>query len=135
MKAKVILDKRNDVDKLWDDKYNKMVRTANLSPRQSMVVAKYLREIIGLRFHEIEAAVEMSYLLALIEGEKFGTDVKHGAKRLVRVQQKAVDVRNEAYGHKCIDANGCIDYDGTGMERMVLRLRKYGIDYDANLTD
>lgn len=135
MKAKVTLDKRNEVDRLWDAKYNKMVRTANLSPRQSAVVSKYLREIIGLRLHEIEAAVEMSYLLALIECEKFGTNVKRGAKRLIRVQQKAVDVRNRAYGHKCIDANGCIDYDGTGIERMKLMLEGYGIEYDTNLED
>ena len=135
MKAKVNLDKRNEVDKMWDDLYNKMVRTANLSPRQSIIVSKYLREIIGLRFHEIEAAVEMSYLLALIEGEKFGTDVKRGAKRLIRVQQNAVDIRNDAYEHKCIDANGCFDYDGSGIERMKLKLEKHKIQYDTKLAD
>lgn len=135
MKAKVILDKRNEVDKLWDDMYNKMVRTANLSPRQSMVVAKYLREIIGLRFHEVEAAVEMSYMLALIEGEKFGTDVNRGARRLIRVQQNAVDVRNEAYGRKCLDANGCFAYDGCGVEHLQLKLRKYGVEYETKLDE
>ena len=133
MKAKINIDKRNEVDKMWDDMYNKMVRTANLTPKQSMVVSKYLREIIGLRIHEIEAAVEMSYMLALVEREKFGTDVKHGAKRLVRVQEHAVEVRNEAYGHKCVDANKCFVYDGCGIEHLQTRLKRHGIEYETKL--
>ena len=133
MKAKVNLDKRNEVDKMWDDMYNKMVRTANLSPKQSMIVSKYLREIIGLRIHEVEAAVEMSYLVALIEGEKYGTDVKRGATRLIRVQAKAVEVRNKAYGYECIDANGCIVYDGCGLEHLQLRLKNHGVEYQTKL--
>ena len=133
MKAKVKLDNRNNVDKMWDDMYNKMVRTAHLSPRQSMIVSQYLREIIGLRIHEIEAAVEMSYMLALIEGERFGTDVKRGASRLIRVQNNAVDIRNKAYGYECIDANGCIVYDGCGLERLQLRLKNHGVEYQTKL--
>ncbi len=133
MKAKVNLDKRNVVDKIWDDMYNKMVRTANLSPKQSMIVSKYLREIIGLRIHEIEAAVEMSYMLALIEGERFGTDVKRGASRLIRVQNNAVDIRNKAYGYECLDANGCIVYDGCGLGHLQTSLAHRGVEYQTKL--
>ena len=135
MKAKVNLDNRIDVDKMWDNMYNKMVRSANLSARQSMIVSKYLRDIIGLRMHEIEAAMEMSYLLALIEGEKFGTDGNRGATRLIRVQQNAVDIRNKAYGYECIDANGRLTYDGCGLQHMKKWLERYGIEYDANLDE
>ena len=133
MKAKVNLDKRNEVDKMYDDMYNKMVRSANLSAKQSVIVSRYLREIIGLRIHEIEAAVEMAYMIALIECEKFGTDVKRGAKRLVRVQKNAVDIRNKAYGYECIDANGSIVYDGCGIEHLQTMLARYGVEYQTKL--
>ena len=135
MKAKVNLDNRTKVDKKWDDMYNKMVRSANLSPRQSMIVSHYLREIIGLRIHEVEAACDMAYLIALIEGEKFGTDVNRGAKRLIRVQQNAVDARNKAYGNECIDANGRIAYDGCGLAHLKIRLARYGVEYETKLDE
>jgi hypothetical protein len=47
MKANVKLDNRDEAEKLYDTMYNKMVRSANLSPRQSMIVSKYLRDIIA----------------------------------------------------------------------------------------
>jgi hypothetical protein len=75
----------------------------------------------------------MAYLIALIEGEKFGTDVNRGAKRLIRVQQNAVDARNKAYGNECIDANGRITYDGCGLEHLKVRLARYGVEYETNL--
>ena len=134
MKAKVNIDRRSDAVKIWDAMYNAMVRDAHLSPMQKAVVSKYLRAIIGLRIHEVEAAVEMGYLIALIEGEKFGTDAKRGAKRLLRVQTNAVEARNEAYGKSCIDANGNIDkYDGCGLEHLQVRLARYGVEYQTKL--
>lgn len=132
MKAKVTGDKRPQFDKMWDDLWNAMVKAANLNPRQAYLVRAYVRELMGLRIHEIEAAVEMGFLIALIEGEKFGTDVKRGASRLIRVQKNAVEARNEAYGHDCIDANGTlVDYDGCGIEHMKVRLRRHGVEYET----
>ena len=90
MKAKVNLDKRGKVAKRDDEMVNAMKREANLSPKQFAVVGHYIRSVIGLRIHEIEAAVEMSYIAALIESEKFGTDMSRGAKRILRVQKRLV---------------------------------------------
>jgi hypothetical protein len=87
-----------------------------------------------MRIHEIESAKDMGWLLALIESEGFGTDVKRGAKRLLRVQQKCVDICNEAYGHECIDANGFWQkYDGCGLEYLQNRLARYEVEYDLAL--
>jgi hypothetical protein len=133
MKAKVNLDKRSNAEKIWDAMYNAMVREAHLSPKQEAVVSIYLRNIIGLRIHEVESAVEMGFHIALIEGEKFGTDVKRGAKRLLRVQNNAVAARNEAYGKECIDANGCLTYDGCGLEHLQTRLARHGVEYQTRL--
>lgn len=134
MKAILPKDQRSKIDSKFDDMWNKLCREANLSARQSMLVARYLREIIGMRIHEIESAKDMGWLLALIESEKFGTDVNRGAKRLLRVQQKCVDVCNEAFGHECIDANGFWQkYDGCGLEHLQKRLAKYGVEYDMAL--
>ena len=134
MKAIVNMDKRSDADKKYDAMYNKMVRGARLNPMQSNVVARYLRELIGIRMNEIQSAVDMSWLLALIESENFGTDVSKGATRLLRVQAHAADVRNEAYGKGCINANGVYDeYDGCGIEHLKVRLARYGVEYDTNL--
>lgn len=134
MKARVNLDKRSEVDKKWDKLWNDLVRNARLSPMQSALVSKYLRQIITLRINEIESAVDMGWLLALIESENFGTDVSKGATRLLRVQKHAVEVRNEAYGKGCIDANGVYDeYDGCGLEHLQVRLARYGVEYDTNL--
>ena len=134
MKAIVNMDKRSDADKKYDAMYNKMVRGARLNPMQSNVVARYLRELIGIRMNEIQSAVDMSWLLALIESENFGTDVSKGATRLLRVQAHAADVRNEAYGKGGINANGVYDeYDGCGIEHLKVRLARYGVEYDTNL--
>jgi hypothetical protein len=132
MKAIVTTDKRNDIDRKFDMMYNGMVAKAKLTPKQSQIVARYLREIMGMRLHEIESARDMGWMAALIEGEKFGTDVKRGAKRLVRVQQKCVDIINEAFGHECVDANGYWQsYDGCGLEHLQQRLARHGVEYDT----
>ena len=80
MKAILKKDNRNEIDREYDTLWNKLCREANLSARQSILVARYLRLIIERRIHEIESAVDMGWLLALIEREHFGTDVKRGAK-------------------------------------------------------
>ena len=133
MKARVTLDKRSDFDKKWDKMWNDLVRNAKLTPIQSGLVGRYLRELLQMRMGEIEAACDMAWLLALIEGENFGTDPNKGATRLLRVQQNAVTARNEAYGKQCIDANGCVDYDGCGIEHLKVRLARYGVEYDTRI--
>ena len=134
MKAIVNLDKRGEADKKFDDMWNKLCAKAKLTPIQSNLVANYLRELIGIRMHEIESAVDMAWLVALIESESFGTDVSKGAKRLLRVQQYAADVRNEAYGKGCVNANGTWDdYDGCGVEHLKVRLSRYGVEYDTGI--
>lgn len=134
MKARVVMDKRGEADKKFDTLWNKLCARAKLSPMQSNLVASYLREIIGIRMHEIESAVDMAWLVALIESENFGTDVTKGAKRLMRVQQYAADVRNEAYGKGCVNANGVWDkYDGCGVEHLKVRLSRYNVEYDTAL--
>lgn len=134
MKAKVNLDKRGKVAKREDELLNAMKRDANLNPRQFAIVGHYYRELIGLKIHETEAAVEMSYLIALIEGEKYGTDVGRGAVKIPRVQRNACEARNEAYGKSCVDANGVMnDYDGCGLEHLQIRLAKLGLDYETKI--
>jgi hypothetical protein len=134
MKAILQKDRRSKIDSRFDDLWNKLCRDANLSARQSMIVARYLREIMGMRIHEIESAKDMGWLISLIESEHFGTDIKRGATRLLRVQQKCADVCNEAYAHDCIDANGFWQkYDGCGIEHLQQRLAKYGVEYDTAL--
>ena len=130
MKARVNLDKRGKVAKREDELLNAMKRDAGLNPRQFAIVGHYYRELIGLKIHEIEAAVEMSYLIALIEGEKYGTDPGRGAVRIPRVQRNACEARNEAYGNSCVDANGNITYDGCGLEHLQIRLARHGVDYE-----
>ncbi len=132
MKAIVKADRRCDIDRKFDDMFNGMVAKARLTPKQSQVVSKYLREIMSMRLHEIESAMDMSWLLALIESEKFGTDVKRGAKRLLRVQAKCAEVRNDAYGHGVIDANGYWQsYDGCGLQYLKQRLERNGVEYET----
>ena len=132
MKVKVSADNRSEIDKRFDSIYNKMVRDAHLSPKQENIVATYLHKIMNMRVTEIEAAVEMGYLIALIEKEHFGTDTGRGhAKRLYRVQAYAAEAINEAYGHSCIDSAGFWNsYDGCGIERLKLRLERLGLKYD-----
>ena len=134
MKAIVNRDNRNEKDRKFDNLWNRLCREANLSARQSMIVARYVRDIVERRMYEIQSADDMSWMLSLIESEGFGTDVKRGAKRLPRVQQKAADYRNEAYGHKCLDANGVWQtYDGCGLEHLQQKLLRHGVEYDLNL--
>lgn len=134
MKARINMDLRSAIDKQWDMLWNTLVRQARLSPMQSNLVARYVRGLMALRVNEIESACDMAWLLALIESEGFGTDAKRGAKRLLRVQQKCADIRNEEYGHTCVDANGqWQDYDGCGCEHLQKRLKEYGVEYDMRL--
>ena len=133
MKVKVKADNRSEIDKRFDSIYNKMVRDAHLSPKQENIVATYLHKIMQMRINEVEAATEMSYLIALIESEHYGTDKKR-AKKLPRVQAYAVDVINEAFGHSCIDSAGFWNsYDGCGVERLKVRLERNGIQYDLKI--
>lgn len=131
MKVKVELDKRSELDKKYDTMWNKLCRDANLNPKQSHIVSKYLREILGTRMNEVQAATEMSYMLALIETMHFGTKV--GSTRLLKVQDRAREHINECYGSKSFDANGVFGYDGCGFERLVNRLKDKGIEYDGKL--
>jgi hypothetical protein len=133
MKARVNLDKRCEMDKQWDKLWNEMVRSASLNARQSTIVGHYLRRLMGMRIHEVESARDMSWIAALVEREGFGTDVSRGATRIIRAQQYACDVCNEAYGKECINANGRIEYDGCGLEHLKNRLAKYNVEYDTDL--
>ena len=134
MKVKVVKDRRGEADRKIDDLYNKMVRTARLTPLQENTVADYIRKILIIRMHEIESVTDMSWMISLIEGEGFGTDPNKGATRLLRAQRSASEIREEAYGHKCVDANGIYrDYDGCGLEHLQVRLKQYGCEYNARL--
>ena len=134
MKVKVVKDRRGEADRKIDDLYNKMVIKARLTPLQENTVADYIRKILGIRMHEIESVTDMSWMASLIEGEGFGTDMNKGATRLLRAQKAASQIRSEAYGHKCVDANGIYrDYDGCGLEHLQVRLKRYGVEYDARI--
>jgi hypothetical protein len=131
MNAKIVKDRRSDIDRKFDEMYNAMVRKAKLTPYQSQIVARYLREVMGMRLHEIEAAKDMSWMISLIEGERFGTAPKRGATRLVRAQKRSAEAINEAYSHNCIDANGFWNsYDGCGLEYLKARLKTHNVDFE-----
>ena len=133
MKARVIKDRRSDADRMYDDMFNKMVRDANLNARQRVVVQNYLRSIIRIKLVETEAVMEMAYLLALIESEKFGTNPRNST-RLKRVQNAAAAQLNDVYERGCINANGFVeDYDGCAVERLQSRLANYGIEYSTKI--
>lgn len=132
MNAIINKDKRNEIDRKFDMMFNAMVAKAKLTPKQSQIVARYLREIMAMRLHEIVSARDMGWLLSLIEVEHYGTDVKRGATKLLRVQQGMADIINEAYGHECVDANGYWQsYDGCGLEHLQQRLARHGVEYDT----
>lgn len=133
MKAKVVLDKRNQLDKKYDTMWNKLCHDANLNPRQKYIVQKYVRELLGTRMNEVQAATEMAYMLAMIETMSFGT--RKGSTRLLKVQDRAREHINETYGNKSIDANGVFGYDGCGYERLVSRLESKGIEYDGRVLE
>lgn len=133
MNVRVKADNRSEIDKRFDSVYNKMVRDAHLSPKQENIVSTFLHKIMQMRTNEIEGAIEMSYLIALIESEHYGTDKKRAIK-LPRVQAYAAEVINEAYGHACIDSAGFwCSYDGCGLERLVQRLARSGVEYDTKV--
>lgn len=130
MKVIIQKDKRSLLERQWDDLWNKLVRDANLSGLQQRIVAQYLRTIVSRRFEEIVEAMDMSYILALIESEHFGVTESRGAIRLKRVRQKALEIREESFSHSCIDANGHFQkYDGCGREFLANRLKRYGVIY------
>lgn len=133
MKARVIKDRRSDVDRQYDEMFNKMVRDAALNARQRVIVQTYLRSIVRIKLHETEAVMEMAYLLALIKSEKFGTDAKRST-RLKRVQKAASEELNDVYERGCVNANGFLeDYDGCAVERLQARLSNLGIEYETKI--
>lgn len=134
MKVIVQKDKRSPLDRQYDDMWNKLVRDANLSKIQAKLVALYLRRLMSMRFQEIVHGVDMSYILALIESEHFGTSENRGATRLKRVRDKSVEIREESYSHSCIDANGHYQkYDGCGLEFLQNRLASHGVLYELKI--
>ena len=134
MKVKVVKDRRGEADRKIDDLYNKMVRTAKLTPLQENTVADYIQKILIIRMHEIESVTDMSWMVSLIEGEGFGTDQNRRATRLLRSQRTASEIREEAYGHRCVDANGIYrEYDGCALEHLQTRLKRYGVEYNARI--
>ena len=133
MKAKVELDKRNELDRKYDTMWNKLCRDANLNPRQKFIVSKYIRDLLGTRMNEVQASTEMAYMLALIETMNFGTRV--GSTRLLKVQDRAREHIHETYGSKSFDANGVFGYDGCGYERLVSRLESKGVEYDGRVLE
>lgn len=136
MKAKVEKDRRSDVDKAFDKIYNKMVHDAKLTPRQENIVAAYMRKIMVMRMHEVESVVDMSWMLSAIENDRCGTDPKKGATRLVKLQNGAAEIRNEAYGHEFADSNGFWhSYDGCGLEHLQVRLKRYGCVYEPRIEE
>ena len=135
MNVKISRDRRTETDRQFDDMFNKMVRDAGLSARQRIIVQTYLRTLLRMRLHEVEAVIEMSYLLSLIEGEHYGTCPKRSTK-LKRVQKRAAEHIDDAYGRGCINANGCYEsYDGCGLERLVSRLANYGVEYQVKRSE
>lgn len=126
MKSKVELDKRCNFDKKYDRMFDRMVRDAKLSPKQKYIVSQYLEAIIGENVKEVENAMDMGYTIGLIEVEHFGHNKR--ATKLPRLSKYVRGVLNEAYGQDCIDANGRIHYDGCGIEHLVVRLSRHGVE-------
>lgn len=125
MKAKVELDKRCNFDKKRDRMFDKMVRDANLSPKQRYIVTQYLDAIIGENIKEVENAMDMGYAIGLIEVEHFGHN--KAATRLLRLQKYVREVIGNAYGNNCVDANGQTSYDGCGIDHLETRLSRHGV--------
>lgn len=126
MKVKTELDKRGSLDKRYDLMFNKMVRDANLSPKQRMIISAYLKSILDEKIKEVENAMDMGYCIGLIEVEKFGCNKR--ATRLPKLRKYVRGVVNQAYAHETIDANGVWNnYDGCGIERLEMRLERLGV--------
>ena len=128
MKAKVELDKRNDLDKRYDRLFDKMVRDAHLTPKQKYIVINYIEKVTGEKVREVENAMNMGFWIGLIEVEHFGHNKR--AIKLPRLQNYVRDVVNEAYGKDCIDANGRICYDGCGLEHLKNHLARHGVEFE-----
>lgn len=134
MNAIVKRDNRCEIDRRFDDRYNKMVREARLTPQQRRIVNAYMHDIMAMRLHEIRGSCDMSWLLSLIEGEGFGTDPRRGAIRLHRALDRAVAIRDEAFSQGSVDARGFWNsYDGCGYERLQARLRSYNCEYEDDV--
>ena len=134
MNAIVKRDNRCEIDRRFDDLYNKMIRDAQLTPKQSRVVSAYMRNIMKMRIHEIRGAVDMSWILSLAEGEGYGTDVRRGACRLQRAHKRALSIRDEAFSKGSVDARGFWNsYDGCGYERLQARMRGLGLEYEDDV--
>lgn len=134
MKAIVNKDPRPAIDRKWDEMFERLVRDASLNPKQRAIVRAYVRDLLSLKIHEIEGAVEMSYIYSLVEVEHFGVDSNRGAKRLRRVQARATEVLNDAYGKDCFDGMGRhLSYDGCGYEHLQTKLESIGITYEGNV--
>lgn len=127
MKVKVELDKRSELDKKFDNLFDKMVRDANLTPKQKYIVRKYLISTIGEKVKEVEDAMNMGFWIGLIELFKFGHNKR--ATRLLRLQNYVREVVNEAYGKECFDANGLLHYDGCGLEHLKTHLARHGVEF------
>jgi hypothetical protein len=69
----------------WD----KLCRKAGLSPKQKVLVNEY----VEAQREEARSASEMSFSLALIESEHFGT--RRSSTRLQRVKERAKEILNE----------------------------------------
>lgn len=69
----------------WD----KLCRKAGLSPKQKVLMSEY----IDSQIKEAQAASEMAFSLALIEGEHYGT--RNGSTRLQRVKERARQILSE----------------------------------------
>lgn len=127
MEVKVELDKRCEEDKRFDRLFDKMVRDANLNPRQKYIVRRYLISVIGEKVREVEDAMDIGFTIGLIELFNFGHNKK--ATRLPRLKKYVRDVVNEAYGKDAVDANGCLHYDGCGLEHLKMRLARHGVEF------
>lgn len=127
MKAKVELDKRNATDKREDRMFDKMVRDANLSPKQKYIVTRYFDVTIGEKIREVENAMNMGFWIGLIELHKYGHNKR--ATKLPNLQNYVRDVINEAYGKDCVDANGRVCYDGCGIEHLKAHLARHGVEF------
>lgn len=129
MNAKVQRDRRCDEDKRYDMLFNKLVRDANLSARQIMIVKHYTDKLIRETIDEVENAVSYGYCIALIESEHFGCN--KAATRIPRVQRYVREVLNEAYGHDCFDANMNFGYDRLGLVRLRRKLKDHGVEVEV----
>ena len=134
MNAIVNRDNRCEIDRRFDDLYNKMIREAKLTPKQVHVVRSYLHGIMKMRIYEIRGAADMSWILSLAEGEGFGTNASRGAFRLQRAHKRAVAIRDEAFSKGSMDARGFWNsYDGCGYERLQARMRGLGLEYEDDV--